>query len=219
MNGVHDMGGMHGFGPVVPEPDEPPFHAPWEKRAFALTLAMGMPGGWNLDMSRFARESMPPATYLASSYYEIWMAGLQTLMLQRGLVSADEIEKGHAQGAPKPVARILSAADVEKVLYRGGPTERETTTAAKFVIGDRVRMKNINPPTHTRLPRYVRGHVGTIDLLHGAHVFPDTHAIGEGENPQWLYTVRFAARELWGESADPTVSVSVDAWESYLAPA
>ncbi|NWG23916.1 MAG: nitrile hydratase subunit beta [Pseudorhodoplanes sp.] len=219
MNGVHDMGGMHGFGPVVPEPDEPPFHAPWEKRAFALTLAMGMPGGWNLDMSRFARESMPPAEYLASSYYEIWIAGLQTLMLQRGLISQEEIEQGHARGAAKPVARILSAADVEKVLYRGGPTARDTDTPAKFSAGDRVRMKNINPPTHTRLPRYVRGHVGTIDLVHGAHVFADSHARGEGENPQWLYTVRFDARELWGADADPTVSVSVDAWEPYLEPA
>jgi nitrile hydratase len=219
MNGVHDMGGMHGFGPVVPEPNEPPFHAPWEKRAFALTLAMGMPGGWNLDMSRFARESMPPAEYLASSYYEIWIAGLQTLMQQRGLISKEEIEQGHAQGAAKPVARILTAADVEQVLYRGGPTGRDTKTSARFAKGDRVRMKNINPPTHTRLPRYVRGHLGTIDLVHGAHVFADSHARGEGENPQWLYTVRFDGRELWGADADPTVSVSVDAWEPYLEPA
>jgi nitrile hydratase len=219
MNGVHDMGGMHGFGPVVPEPDEPPFHAPWEKRAFALTLAMGIPGGWNLDMSRFARESMAPANYLASSYYEIWIAGLQTLMLQRGLISKDEIGNGHAQGTAKPVTRILTAPDVEKVLYRGAPTHREVNTAARFPLGARVRMKNINPPTHTRLPRYVRGHVGMIDLVHGAHVFADTHARGEGENPQWLYTVRFDGRELWGADADPTVSVSVDAWEPYLEPA
>ena len=219
MNGAHDMGGMHGFGPVVPEPDEPPFHAPWEKRAFALTLAMGMPGGWNLDMSRFARESLPPAEYLRKSYYEIWMAGLQKLMLQRGLISAGEIEGGHAQGTAKPVARVLSAADVANVLYRGGPTSRETAAAARFAAGDRVRMKNIHPQTHTRLPRYVRGHVGRIDLVHGAHVFPDTHATGKGEDPQWLYTVRFESRELWGEGADPTVSVSVDAWEPYLEPA
>ncbi|MGE3144504.1 MAG: nitrile hydratase subunit beta [Pseudorhodoplanes sp.] len=219
MNGAHDMGGMHGFGPVVPEPDEPAFHAPWEKRAFALTLAMGMPGGWNLDMSRSARESLPPAEYLRKSYYEIWMAGLQKLMLQRGLISNGEIEGGHAQGAAKPVARILSATDVANVLYRGGPTLRDTATAARFAAGDRVRMKNIHPQTHTRLPRYVRGHVGRIDLVHGAHVFPDTHATGKGEDPQWLYTVRFEARELWGADADPTISVSVDAWEPYLEPA
>jgi nitrile hydratase beta subunit len=219
MNGAQDMGGMHGFGPVEPEPNEPVFHAAWEKRALALTLAMGMPGGWNIDMSRAARESLPPAQYLTKTYYEIWIAGLEKLMAQRGLVSSEEIAAGAPIGAPKPVARTLSAADVAKVLYRGGPTERETNTAARFAIGDRVRAKNMHPVTHTRLPRYVRGHVGVIERVLGCHVFPDQNAVGAGEDPRWLYTVRFTGPELWGVDSDPTVSVSVDAWEPYLEAA
>jgi nitrile hydratase subunit beta len=216
MNGAQDMGGLHGFGPVQPEPDEPPFHAEWEKRALALTLAMGMPGGWNIDMSRSARESLPPAEYLSKSYYEIWIAGLEKLMAERGLVAPDEIEAGRALQPPKPVKRILNRADVAQVLYRGGPTEREPKAPARYRVGDAVRTKNMHPLTHTRLPRYVRGHVGTIEAVRGCHVFPDSNALGAGENPQWLYTVRFSGTELWGAESDPTVSVSVDAWEPYL---
>ena len=216
MNGAQDMGGLHGFGPVEPEPNEPVFHAEWERRAFAITLAMGTPGKWNIDMSRFARESLPPAEYLAKTYYEIWIAGLEKLMAERGLVTAEEIAAGHAIGAAKPVEKILSKADVAQVLYRGGPTERATTKPARFKAGDRVRAKNMHPLTHTRLPRYVRGHVGIIERVLGCHVFPDSNASGKGEDPQWLYTVRFDGRELWGADADPTVKVSVDAWEPYL---
>lgn len=219
MNGAQDMGGMHGFGPVEPEPDEPAFHAPWERRAFALTLAMGMPGGWNLDMSRSARESLPPAEYLSKSYYEIWIAGLEKLMAERGLVTPEETEEGRSLYPAKKVARILSPDDVGKVLYRGAPTDREPDSPARFKTGDRVRALNIHPLTHTRLPRYVRGHAGVVEIVHGCHVFPDSHATGAGENPQWLYTVRFNGRELWGPRSDPSVSVSVDAWEPYLEPA
>jgi len=219
MNGGQDLGGAQGHGPVRPEPDEPVFHAEWEKRAFALTLAMGAPGGWNIDMSRFARENRLPGEYLSMSYYQIWLAGLEKLMAERGLVSPDEVAAGHAIGAPKPVPRTLSAADVAKVLYRGGPTERETNTAARFAAGDKVCAKNIHPATHTRLPRYVRGHTGTVERVLGCHVFPDSNSLGRGENPQWLYTVRFDGRELWGPDGDPSVKVSVDAWEPYLDPA
>lgn len=219
MNGAQDLGGMQGFGPVQPEPNEPVFHAEWEKRAFALTLAMGMPGGWNIDMGRFARENRPPGEYLSMSYYQIWFAALESMLKERDLVSENEITAGHAQGTPKPVKRVLSPGDVLKVLHRGGPTERETNTHAAFKPGDKVRTKNINPPTHTRLPRYVRGHVGTIERVIGFHVFPDSNAQGAGENPQWLYTVRFDGRELWDPDGDPTSTVSVDAWESYLLSA
>lgn len=219
MNGAADMGGMMGFGPVRHEgEDEPLFHAEWERRAFALTLAMGATGQWNIDMSRAARESLPPPQYLSKSYYEIWLAGLERLMAERGLLGPGEVETGHALHPPKPLSRILKAQDVAAVLSRGGPTQREIGIPARFRIGDRVRAKNMHPTTHTRLPRYVRGHVGIVELVHGAHVFPDSSALGQGENPQWLYTVRFAATELWGAAADPTLSVSVDAWESYLEP-
>ena len=216
MNGGQDLGGTHGHGPVKPEANEPVFHGEWEKRAFALTLAMGMPGGWNIYMSRFARENRPPGEYLSMSYYQIWFAGLVTLLKERELVTQKEIDAGHALTPPKPVKRILSPGDVAKVLYRGGPTERQTNTSAAFKPGDKVRMKNINPVTHTRLPRYVRGRVGTVERVIGYQVFPDSNATGAGENPQWLYTVRFEGRELWGPEGDPTTKVSVDAWEPYL---
>jgi nitrile hydratase len=218
MDGAQDMGGVEGFGPVQPEPDEPVFHAEWERRAFALTLAMGMPGGWNIDMSRFAREDRPRQDYLGKSYYQIWLAGLERLMLERGLVAAEEIESGRRLIPAKPVTKTLTAEGVAGMLHRGGPTERDPTAPARFKAGDRVRTKTINPPGHTRLPRYVRGHVGTVELLHGVHVFPDSNAHGQGEAPQWLYTVSFEGRELWDDAPDPDAKVSVDAWESYLEP-
>jgi nitrile hydratase subunit beta len=168
---------------------------------------------------RFARENRPPADYLNKSYFEILLAGLETLLAERGLVSAEEIAAGHPLGEPKKVDDVLRHDDVETVLRRGRPTERPAREPARFRIGDRVRARNIHPMTHTRLPRYVRGRAGTIESLHGCHVFPDTSALGEGENPQWLYTVRFNARDLWGPDADPNLSVSVDAWEPYLEPA
>jgi nitrile hydratase len=219
MNGGQDLGGTHGHGPVRPEPDEPVFHADWEKRAFALTLAMARPAGWNIDMSRFARENRDPAEYLSMSYYQLWFAGLEAMLKERDLVSDDEIVVGHSLHPPKPVKQVLSPDDVLKVLHRGGPTERDTNTKAAFKPGDTVRMKNINPPTHTRLPRYARGRKGTIERVIGCHVFPDSNATGAGENPQWLYTVRFDGRELWGAGGDPTATVSIDAWEPYLEPA
>ena len=216
MNGAHDMGGMHGFGPVEPEPNEPVFHGEWEKRAFALTLAMARPGQWNIDSSRFARENRDPAKYLNMRYYQLWFAALETMLKERDIIAEDEIEAGHSLHEAKPLPNVLSCADVLKVLHRGGPTERETNTQAAFKVGDKVRAKNINPETHTRLPRYVRGHLGTVERVIGFHVFPDSNAHFEGEKPQWLYCVRFDGTELWGPDGDPTVTVSVDAWESYL---
>jgi nitrile hydratase beta subunit len=216
MDGAQDMGGVAWSGPVQPEPDEPTFHADWERRAFALTLAMGMPGGWNIDMSRFAREDRPPEDYLGMSYYQIWLAGLERLMLERGLIASDEIESGKVLHPVKPVAKTLTPKDVAATLHRGGPTERKAASPARFAAGDRVRAKTIHPPTHTRLPRYVRGHVGLVERVLGAHVFPDSNAAGRGEDPQWLYTVTFDGGELWGEASDPNLKVSVDAWEPYL---
>ena len=216
MNGAHDLGGVHGFGPVVSEANEPTFHADWEGRVFALTLAAGRAGQWNIDMGRFARENRPPADYYAKSYYEIWLAGLEAMLAERDLVSANEIDAGRPLGEPKKVAAILQHGSVAAALHSGRPTERPASVPARFRIGDRVRAKNIHPATHTRLPRYVRGRPGTIERLCGYHVFPDTNALGQGENPQWLYTVRFDARDLWGPEADQMLKVSVDAWEPYL---
>ena len=219
MNGAHDMGGTHGFGPVEPEPNEPVFHADWERRAFAITLAMGGTGEWNIDMSRFARENRAPADYLSKSYYELWLAGLEALLAERRLVTEQEAADGRAIGSPRPVKRILAAQDVDRVLSRGTTVAREPKAPARFKPGDRVRAKNMHPTGHTRLPRYVRGHVGAIERVHGCHVFPDSNAAGRGEDPQWLYSVSFEGRELWGAEGDPTLKVSVDAWEPYLDPA
>src|SRR3954466_14696043 len=216
MDGAHDMGGVAWPGPVQPEPNEPVFHAPWERRAFAITLAMAMPGGWNIDMSRFAREDRPAEEYLGMSYYQIWLAGLERLMLERNLVSTDEIEAEKPLHPAKPVARTLTPGGVAGMLHRGGPTEREATTPALFAAGDRARAKMTHPPTHTRLPHYVRGHLGTIERAIGFHVFPDSNAVGAGENPQWLYTVAFEGSELWGAESDAGLKVSIDAWEPYL---
>ena len=219
MDGAHDMGGVPWSSPVQAEPNEPTFHAEWERRAFAITLAMGRPGGWNFDMERFAREDWPPEDYLSRSYYQIWLAGLERLMLERHLVERDEIAAGRSLHPAKPVARILTTEGVAAKLHRARPSEREANRPARYALGDRVRAKVMHPPTHTRLPNYVRGHRGTITRVIGFHVFPDSNATGAGEAPQWLYNVTFDGAELWGERSDPGLEISVDAWESYLEPA
>jgi len=217
MNGAQDLGGMMGFGPVNPEPDEPVFHAAWERRALGLTLCCGALGEWNLDIGRHARESLHPADYLSSSYYEIWTKGLLKLLSERKLVSPAEVEAGHKIEAPRPTARPpLKAENVPTVLAKGGPTDRLLDRAPLFAAGDRVRTHNINPTGHTRLPRYARGKLGVIERRHDAFVFPDKNAHRLGEDPQWVYTVVFTGRALWGESADPTLTVSIDCWEPYL---
>jgi nitrile hydratase len=177
---------------------------------------MSRPGGWNIDMSRFARENRPPQDYLSKSYFQIWLAGLETLMIERGLVSREEIETGKVLLPPKADVTIMHPHEIAPGIRRGAPTEREPKAPAMFEVGETVRMKNIHPPTHTRLPQYVRGHLGTIELNHGCHVFADLNSLGVAENQQWLYTVRFDGPELWGKDTDPTLSISVDAWESYL---
>jgi nitrile hydratase subunit beta len=220
MNGAQDLGGMMGFGPVVPEANEPPFHGEWEKRALALTLACGTLGQWTLDESRHARETIPPALYLSKSYFDIWITALETLLQRHGLVTQEELRKGAVMG-PAAATRNppLSADRVAAVLAKGAPTERSIAQKPRFAVGDHVVTKVMHPTHHTRLPRYVRGKAGIIRFWHGAHVFPDTHAHGQGEQPCHCYGVEFSARTLWGDDADPTSSIMVDCWEPYLEPA
>lgn len=221
MNGVHDMGGMHGFGPIDPEPEatEPVFHEPWEARALALTLACGFLGKWNIDQARFARESMAPAHYLRSSYYEKWIDALSRQLVEKGLVTPDELSSGRAAAKADPGAhRVLQAESVNSVMLKGGPVSVEMSTAPRFGIGDIVQARNLHPAGHTRLPRYVRGHVGEVVLHHGGHVFADASAAGDRRG-EHLYTVRFSVRELWGEDAAAHDTVMVDLWEPYLEPA
>jgi nitrile hydratase len=219
MNGPQDLGGQMGFGPVAPEKDEPIFHAEWEKRALGVTLATGAFGAWNIDESRHARESLPPADYYASSYYQIWIKALEVLLQRHGFVSAADLAAGTAVDPAATPKRVLKAEDVPATLARGGPCDRAVAEPARFRAGDHVRTKNFNPTGHTRLPRYARAKRGVVEAVCGGFVFPDSNAHGKGENPQWLYTVVFDGAEIWGEGADPTLTVSVDAWESYLESA
>jgi nitrile hydratase subunit beta len=216
MNGAQDLGGMMGFGPVVPEKNEPVFHAEWEKHALGITLCCGALGEWNIDISRHARETLHPADYLSSSYYEIWTKALLKLLAARGLVSPEEIAAGRSLAAPKKTKPPLLPADVPARLKSGGPCDRPLDRAPLFQIGDRVRTRNIHPTGHTRLPRYARGKLGVIESRQGSYVFPDTNAHGKGEDPQWIYSVVFKGAELWGADSDPSLSVAIDCWEPYL---
>ena len=219
MNGVHDMGGMDGFGRVVPEANEPVFHAPWEGRVMAMTRAMAATGAWNNDMGRAARERQPPAFYLSASYYQSWAQRLETLILEWALAAPDEIAAGHMLHPAKPLKRpALRVEDAPNSIKRRS-YGRPAAAPARFKIGDPVRTRNMHPTTHTRLPGYARGRLGVIERVHGSHVYPDSSALGAGDDPQWLYTVTFDGRELWGAGADPTLKVSIDAFEPYLEAA
>jgi nitrile hydratase beta subunit len=218
MNGVHDMGGMHGMGPIQNEVDEPVFHERWEARAFALTLAMAAWRKWTLDGSRHQAELIL-ADYLRMSYYEKWITALVELMVKSGVLTSAELERGKPDpGSPRAIP-LLAADKVLPAIARGGPASRDVPVVPRFQVGQRVRARNMHPAGHTRLPRYTRGKLGAIDRDHGVFVFPDTNAHSLGEKPQHVYSVRFAASELWGEQATPRDAVYVDLWDDYLEPA
>jgi nitrile hydratase len=218
MNGVHDLGGMHGFGPVVPEQNEPVFHSDWEKRVFAMTLtAMGR-RVCNVDEFRRTIEQMPPAAYLAASYYEKWLHAVEALLVEKGVATREEIAAGHA--AAPGTTRTTRPRD------NGGGVESFDSSAVKlrfdkryrprFKVGDRVVARNFNPEHHTRLPRYARGKRGVVRYDHGVFVFPDTHAYGKSAPPQHVYTVEFEAKELWGADRNERAPVFLDCWDDYL---
>jgi len=210
-----DLGGSTGHGRVEPEPEGVVFHHRWEAQALALTLAAGAPGGWNIDMSRRARETLPD--YSSQSYYEIWTAALERLVVEHGLVSRAELVAGRAASPGDPDRRVLVADQVADALARGGPADRVPNRPARFAVGDPVLTRAGPVDHHTRLPAYVAGRAGTIERVHGVHVFPDTNAHGLGEQPHWLYTVVFDAPDLWHDAARGQ-RVSVDAFEPYLSP-
>lgn len=221
MNGGHDLGGMDGLGPIQAEveAEEPVFHYEWEKTAFALTLATGFLGQWNIDTSRFARERQHPVAYLSNTYYQNWVAGLETLLVEAGLVTAEELRTCVSRGlAPVELReKVLTPAKVAETLGRGGPATYPLDTAPHFAIGQYVRVINSHPTSHTRAPRYVRGHLGEVVVQHGGHIFADANAVGQRCGAH-LYSVRFLARELWGETAAAHDSVIVDLWEPHLEP-
>jgi len=218
MNGIHDMGGMDGFGKVEAPPAEPPFHETWEGRVLALNRVMQATGEWNIDVGRYWIETLPPAEYLASSYYRKWFLRLERLCLARGLVTKEEIAAGHAAGQGRPVKKVVAASEAAALLVRKN-FDRPPTAPARFQVGARVHTKNMHPVSHTRLPRFARGRTGTIERIQGCHVFPDATVAEHVERPEWLYTVTFDGRELWGSDADPTVRVSIEAFEPYLEAA
>ena len=233
MNGVHDLGGMHGFGPVEREPDEPVFHAPWEAVVVAIRRSRSMGRFFNIDEFRHSIERMDPAHYLGSSYYERWLDGLARVLVEKGVVTPEELEDRAASFRARPEARAAGAGPGPRgprfrddADGRQGPlnfvppsTARAASERARYAPGDRVVTRSVHPPGHTRLPRYARGKPGVIHRLHGNHVFPDANAHGLGERPQPLYSVRFDAGALWGESAEANHQVHLDLWESYLRPA
>ena len=208
------MGGQHGLGAIEPEPEGPPFHAAWQARAHALTLASPTRG--NIDAGRHQREKIPGATYLAMTYYERWFEGLCQMLLANGFITPAELATGMADPAAPPATPRLIAADVPTALARQGSYIRQIAAEPAFCFGNRVRARNLNSVGHTRLPRYARGRVGVITRYRGNHVFPDSHAHGGGEDPQPLYSVCFSARELWGPGASLNDTISLDLWEPYL---
>jgi nitrile hydratase subunit beta len=217
MNGVHDMGGMHGMGPVVHEKDEPVFHEEWEGRVYALTRLVRVGRGrWNIDAGRYEIERIPPAEYLRMSYYERWLVRLPIQVVKMGLVTQAEIDSGAPAPGSSRATPQLTAAMVPAMIERRVSTRREVRVRATFKSGQRVRARNIHPSGHTRLPRYARGKLGTVAEDRGVYVFPDTNAEFLGEKPQHLYSVRFTARELWGERASSRDSVYLDLWDDYL---
>ena len=219
MNGVHDMGGMQGMGPVRPRKNEPVFHERWEARVLALVLAMFAWRKWNLDTFRYEQENTSPVEYLRMSYYERWLASLIELLVKSGMATRAEIETGTPQAGVARATPPVTAETVPAMIARGLSASREVPAAAGFQAGQRVRGRNINPTGHTRLPRYARGKVGTVERDHGVFVFPDTNAHFLGEKPQHLYSVRFTARELWGGQAAPRDLVYVNLWDDHLEPA
>jgi len=233
MNGVHDLGGMHGFGPVEREPDEPVFHAPWEAVVVAIRRSRAIGRLFNIDEFRHSIERMEPAHYLGSSYYERWLDGLARVLVEKGVVTLKELEERAASFRARPEGPAAGSGQCPRGARTPGDgdglpsplnfvppsTTRTSSESPRYAPGDRVVTRSFHPSGHTRLPRYARGKPGVIHRLHGIHVFPDTNAHGLGERPRPLYSVRFDARALWGESAEPNHHVHLDLWESYLRPA
>jgi nitrile hydratase beta subunit len=216
VNGIHDMGGMHGFGRVEAEHDEPVFHEEWEAKCLALNVAMGGWRKWTIDASRHAIERLDPATYLSSTYYERWLEKLVNLSLASGLITEDELRSGEPAAGSTKQTPPFDAAALRSFLKKGRPSERMVDRQPRFQVGDIVRTVNDSPIGHTRLPRYARGREGKIVRHHGTHSFPDSNAHGQGEAPQHLYAVKFSAQTLWGEQGNPKDGVTLDLWESYL---
>jgi nitrile hydratase len=226
MNGVHDLGGTDGLGPVRVEEDEPVWHADWEKAAFALFPTNAVKGFFGVDEFRYGIEQMHPAEYLLSTYYEHWMHAAEHYAVKAGVIDPDELEKRTRYYLEHPEAQVPEKRDpelaalMETLVRQGVPARRESDRPALFAVGDRVRVKDDSPVGHTRRARYIRGRTGEITAAHGTFIYPDSAGNGRGDDPQHVYTVVFRAADLWGEQeADPNSTVTFDVWEPYLEQA
>ena len=218
MSKAHDMGGRLDPRRIDITSSNIKFKAEWEKDVFAITLALGFSGLWNLDRSRYARESLEPQDYLQFSYFEKWLAGLINLLGENGIIKNGKESGGNLK---KSSFRILEAKNVKKLLHMGGPTKRDSTTEKKFNLGETVSVRTNNSNTkvekgHTRLPDYVKGRSGKVIAYHGSHVLPDANAHFLGESPEALYSVEFKSQDLWDKFEHVEDTVVVDLWESYL---
>jgi nitrile hydratase subunit beta len=216
MNGAHDMGGRMGFGPVRPEKNEPVFHAAWERRVFGTSCALGAFDLWNIDEDRQSCENRPPAEYVASSYYEIWLMTLERLLVEKAVLTDTELSSGKSNSGKVTTPR-LGASGVMTAVFAPGSYHRDNPRPPAFAIGKKLRVRNHMTTTHTRLPGYLRGAFGTVICIHGCHIFPDSHARGGGEVSHWLYGLRFSADDVWGNGSKD--QICADLWEPYLEPA
>ena len=215
MNSIHDLGGMDNIGPLNIEQDEPVFHADWERKTFALTLAVLATGACPVDEIRHMSELIPPADYLRFKYYEKWLRGLEFMLLKKNLVTDEELESGRAEAAAGGL-QAAAPETLQHIMNNRLPAFVDLDLEPKFKAGDAIIAKNINPPGHTRLPRYIRGKRGEVEMDHGVFLLPDANAHGEPERPQHVYGVRFSASELWGEDAPAGDSVHIDLFDDYM---
>lgn len=220
MDGIHDMGGMHGFGPVEPEAGEPVFHAEWERRIFAMLSSAPYVAGFSDDQFRPAIERIAPERYLRMSYYEKWIEALTALLTERGLLTEDELRGGPVERLPADrTAEVVKAADVPTAIADGASQARPDPAAVqRFKAGDPIRTRRHGHAGHTRLPRYARGKPGRIEAVHGTFLVADCNAVGDRTRER-LYTVVFAAGDLWGQEASSGDTVTLDLWDRYLEPA
>ncbi len=216
MDGIHDLGGLEGFGPLPLEENEPVFHMDWERRVMALQMLMFFWRRWSLDMARYSMERLPPADYLQFSYYEKWLASLVNRMVSTGLITIEEISAGGVLKDSEKRIPPVSADDWRQFVANGRTSSRVIESEARFAVGDKVVVASHMHSGHHRVPRYVRGHSGEIILCHGGHVFPDTNVAQATGEPKYLYTIKFRASDLWSEAVDSQDTICIDLWEPYL---
>jgi nitrile hydratase len=217
VDGIHDLGGRQGFGPVAADEPEEPFHAPWEARLFGIVRSMTRAPDWSIDWFRHCRELIEPVDYLTRPYYDQWLQTYAAMLINSGIATVEEVASGHSRSAapdlPSPMPPAAVAAETKRAIRYDG----EGAAPPRFKAGETVRARSSANPGHTRLPQYVRGHRGRVTACHGAHVFPDANAHGE-RRAETLYTVEFEAADLWPEASTRRDRVCLDLWESYLEP-